>query len=125
MSTIMECRNVSYQYPLTDEPTLKDININIEKGKVYGVVGENGAGKTTFCAVLRGFAPSFYQGKSYWKARTSLNTAEISPPESAMSSRTRSLRFPVSRTLSTKKCATVWKTSAYLLKRSTEEYAKS
>ncbi|MBQ2659116.1 MAG: ABC transporter ATP-binding protein [Erysipelotrichaceae bacterium] len=63
MSTIMECRNVSYQYPLTDEPILKDINVKIEKGKVYGVIGENGAGKTTFCAVLRGFAPSFYQGK--------------------------------------------------------------
>ena len=32
MSTIMECRDVSYQYPLTDKPTLKDINIKIEKG---------------------------------------------------------------------------------------------
>lgn len=63
MSIIMECKNVSYQYPLTDKPTLHDINVQIEKGKVYGVVGENGAGKTTFCAVLRGFAPDFYQGK--------------------------------------------------------------
>lgn len=63
MSTIMECRDVTYQYPLTDKPTLKDINIKIEQGKVYGVVGENGAGKTTFCAVLRGFAPSFFQGE--------------------------------------------------------------
>lgn len=63
MSIIMECKNVSYQYPLTDSPMLKDINLQIEKGKVYGVVGENGAGKTTLCAVLRGFAPSFYQGE--------------------------------------------------------------
>lgn len=63
MSIIMECKDVSYQYPLTKQPTLKDINIKIEKGKVYGVVGENGSGKTTLCAVLRGFAPNFYQGK--------------------------------------------------------------
>ncbi len=63
MSVIMECRNISYQYPLADEPVLKDINVRIEKGKVYGVIGQNGAGKTTFCAVLRGFAPSFYKGK--------------------------------------------------------------
>ncbi len=63
MSVIMECRNISYQYPLTDEPVLKDINVQIEKGKVYGVIGQNGSGKTTFCAVLRGFAPSFYKGK--------------------------------------------------------------
>ena len=63
MSTIMECRNVSYQYPLAEQPTLKNIDFKIEKGKVYGVVGENGSGKTTLCAVLRGFAPSFYQGE--------------------------------------------------------------
>ena len=63
MSVIMECRNISYQYPLADEPVLRDINVKIEKGKVYGVIGQNGAGKTTFCAVLRGFAPSFYKGK--------------------------------------------------------------
>ena len=63
MSIIMECKDVSYQYPLTKQPTLKDINIKIEKGKVYGVVGENGSGKTTLCAVLRGFASNFYQGK--------------------------------------------------------------
>lgn len=63
MSVIMECRNISYQYPLTDEPVLKDINVQIEKGKVYGVIGQNGSGKTTFCSVLRGFAPSFFKGK--------------------------------------------------------------
>ena len=62
MGIIMECKNVDYSYPLVDEPTLSNINIQIEKGKVYGVIGENGAGKTTLCAVLRGFAPSFYKG---------------------------------------------------------------
>jgi len=63
MDTIMECKNVTYSYPLTDKPQISELNVKIEKGKVYGVIGENGAGKTTFCAILRGFVPSFYQGE--------------------------------------------------------------
>lgn len=63
MDIIMECKNVNYTYPLTDKPQISDLNIKIERGKVYGVIGENGAGKTTFCDILRGFAPSFYKGE--------------------------------------------------------------
>ena len=33
---------------------LKDINIDFEPGNVYGIVGENGAGKTTFFNCLSG-----------------------------------------------------------------------
>lgn len=62
MDYIMECKNVSYRYPLSDQPAIADLNLNVERGKVYGVIGENGAGKTTLCAVLRGFAPGFYKG---------------------------------------------------------------
>ncbi|MDD3140630.1 MAG: ABC transporter ATP-binding protein [Lachnospiraceae bacterium] len=63
MDFIIECKNVSYTYPLATAPSICDLNVNIERGKFYGVVGENGAGKTTFCALLRGFAPSFYKGE--------------------------------------------------------------
>lgn len=63
MDIIIECKNVNYSYPLTDKPQISDLNVKIERGKVYGVIGENGAGKTTFCDILRGFAPSFYQGE--------------------------------------------------------------
>lgn len=38
-------RNLSKKYGTNN--VLKNINIQFEKGKVYGVVGENGAGKTT------------------------------------------------------------------------------
>lgn len=61
MDVIMECKNVTYSYPLTKEPAIKKLDFQIERGKFYGVVGENGSGKTTLCAVLRGFAPSFYK----------------------------------------------------------------
>lgn len=62
MDFVMECKNVTYSYPLAETPALKEISVQIEKGKFYGVIGENGSGKTSFCALLRGFIPSFYKG---------------------------------------------------------------
>ena len=38
-------RNLSKKYGANE--VLKNINIQFDKGKVYGIVGENGAGKTT------------------------------------------------------------------------------
>lgn len=38
-------RNLSKEYGTNE--VLKNINIEFDKGKVYGIVGENGAGKTT------------------------------------------------------------------------------
>lgn len=63
MDIIMECKHVTYSYPLTKEPAIKELNLQLERGKFYGVIGENGSGKTTLRAVLRGFAPSFYKGE--------------------------------------------------------------
>jgi energy-coupling factor transport system ATP-binding protein len=54
---------VTYNYPLTSRPAIKNLNLKIEEGKFYGVVGANGSGKTTLCALIRGFAPSFYHGE--------------------------------------------------------------
>jgi len=62
MGAIVQFKNVTYNYPLSDIPAIKDINLSFEKGKFYGVIGENGSGKTTFCNLIRGFAPSFYKG---------------------------------------------------------------
>lgn len=36
----------SFKYK--DDLVLQDVDISFEKGKTYGVVGLNGAGKTTF-----------------------------------------------------------------------------
>ena len=41
MDIIMECKNVDYSYPLTTEPAIKHLNLQIERGKFYGVIGEN------------------------------------------------------------------------------------
>jgi ABC-2 type transport system ATP-binding protein len=36
---------------------LDDLNFTLEKGKIYGLVGENGAGKTTLFRCMAGFEP--------------------------------------------------------------------
>jgi len=50
----IEARNISYRYPLTDKYVLNNINISISKGEHIALVGENGAGKTTFVRLLSG-----------------------------------------------------------------------
>ena len=44
--------HVSFRYPNTDKDTLKDISIEIHPGEKIAIVGENGAGKTTFVKLL-------------------------------------------------------------------------
>lgn len=45
-------KDVSFRYPNADKDTLKDISIEIHPGEKIAIVGENGAGKTTFVKLL-------------------------------------------------------------------------
>ncbi|MBH1956092.1 ABC transporter ATP-binding protein [Candidatus Saccharibacteria bacterium] len=49
---VIELRNVSFQYPQSQKPTLHDISLTIKKGAHVAIVGENGAGKTTLIKIL-------------------------------------------------------------------------
>jgi ABC-2 type transport system ATP-binding protein len=49
---MISIRNLSKKYGTNE--VLKNINIEFDKGKVYGIVGENGAGKTTFFRCIAG-----------------------------------------------------------------------
>lgn len=60
--SMITIKNLSYQYPISETDALKDVNVTIEKGKLYALVGANGGGKTTLCNVIRGFIPHFYKG---------------------------------------------------------------
>ena len=59
----IEFKNVTYTYPLGKKPALKNITCTFEKGKFYGIIGENAGGKTTLCNLIRGLVPHFYHGK--------------------------------------------------------------
>lgn len=54
MSTdiILKASNISKNFGLTK--ALDNVSINIERGKVIGLIGENGSGKSTFASVISG-----------------------------------------------------------------------
>ncbi|WP_411552541.1 energy-coupling factor ABC transporter ATP-binding protein [Paenibacillus lautus] len=60
--SIITIKNLSYQYPISESDSLKNVNVTIERGKLYALIGANGGGKTTLCNVIRGFIPHFYKG---------------------------------------------------------------
>ena len=53
----IEIKNVSFNYPGTEEAVLKDINIDIKPGMMVALVGKSGSGKTTLANLI----PRFYQ----------------------------------------------------------------
>ena len=51
----LEFRNVSFTYPGSEKPTLKNINVVIRPGEKIALIGLNGAGKTTLVKLMCGF----------------------------------------------------------------------
>ncbi len=52
---VIEFKDVSFKYPLSDQYVLKNFSLNINPGDKLAVVGENGAGKTTLIKLLMRF----------------------------------------------------------------------
>lgn len=55
----IQFKNVSFTYPGTEKKILDNINLKIEAGKHYAMVGGNGAGKTTIIKLLTGLYQNF------------------------------------------------------------------
>ena len=51
----LKLENVSYSYPGSEKRSLKNINLQINKGDFIGLIGPSGAGKTTLVDVILGF----------------------------------------------------------------------
>lgn len=52
MISILEVRNLSKQFD--GNYVLKNISLSIKKGEIYGIIGANGSGKSTFMNILNG-----------------------------------------------------------------------
>jgi ATP-binding cassette, subfamily B, multidrug efflux pump len=51
----IEFKNVTFSYPKSNQPVLKDLNFNIEKGKVTAIIGSTGSGKSSIIRLLMRF----------------------------------------------------------------------
>jgi len=54
ISGAIEFDRVTFRYPGTDKPALKDVSLKIPAGAMIGIVGRSGSGKTTLSALLQG-----------------------------------------------------------------------
>jgi ATP-binding cassette subfamily C protein len=50
----LEARKVSFKYTSSEDYVIDDVSLVIERGKIYGIVGESGAGKSTLVDLLLG-----------------------------------------------------------------------
>lgn len=62
MDDIIELNNVSYSYPNSDSPVLKNLSFSIKKGTFVAIMGHSGAGKTTLNLCLNGLIPQLLEG---------------------------------------------------------------
>jgi energy-coupling factor transport system ATP-binding protein len=60
---IIKLENVSWAYSRARDWALKNISLSIREGEFIAVMGENGAGKTSFCRLLNGLIPHSLGGK--------------------------------------------------------------
>lgn len=51
---LIQLKNVSFQYPNHDKPSITNINLEIPIGKNIAIIGENGSGKTTLTKCITG-----------------------------------------------------------------------
>jgi ATP-binding cassette, subfamily B, bacterial len=67
--------HVSFRYPESAEPALRDVTLEIRAGEIVALVGENGSGKTTLAKLLCGlYSPA--AGRVLWDGT---DTAAVDP----------------------------------------------
>ena len=72
---LLRADRVTFIYPSRDEPSLKELTVEVRAGEVVALVGENGSGNTTLAKLLAGlYRPD--AGTLYWDG---LDTASFDP----------------------------------------------
>lgn len=71
----LECKELTKKYGKKE--VLRHINLELEKGKIYGLIGRNGAGKTTLLSILSAQNPAsegeiLLDGNPVWENKEAL-----------------------------------------------------
>ena len=66
-TTTITVDDLTFRYPGSDDPVLRDASVTVEPGEFTAVVGGNGSGKTTLCKTFNGLVPHFFEGRFDWR----------------------------------------------------------
>lgn len=59
---MIHIKDLTYSYPRSDAPSLRDISLEIEEGEIVTLMGHTGCGKSTLCLTLNGVIPHALRG---------------------------------------------------------------
>lgn len=63
MKPFIQFKDFTFKYDIQAEPTLKSLNLTIEKGQKVLIIGPSGSGKSTIGHCLNGIIPNIYHGE--------------------------------------------------------------
>jgi ABC-type sugar transport system ATPase subunit len=52
--SVIEIKGLTYSYPSATKPSLKDVNLTVEKGEFAILTGPSGCGKSTLLRIIAG-----------------------------------------------------------------------
>lgn len=82
---MINIEELTFKYSNAKTNALENISLHIEKGDFVGVIGESGAGKTTFCNCINGLIPHHYTGDFYGSVKIDgQDTFEVNPGKLAL-----------------------------------------
>lgn len=83
---MIEFKNFSFKYKNGEKNALSGINLKINKGDFVGVIGNSGAGKSTFTYAVNGVIPHHFEGDFFGEVIVKgIDTVESSLSELALS----------------------------------------
>jgi energy-coupling factor transport system ATP-binding protein len=62
-TSAIEVSHFTYRYPTAPAPVLVDVSLSVPTGGFLGILGADGAGKSTLALAMRGLLSGFYHGE--------------------------------------------------------------